>query len=490
MTAMSNVHDQPDAQGPAQPESQPTQPGAGFLAGASVPPGADRGYGGPGHPGPAYGNQGYGNQAYGSQGAQGYGGQGYGGQGYGGPGYPGQGYPGAGAGGYGQPGHGGSYGQPGYGPGSGAPGSGGPGYAAPGSRPPRKHRILAGAAAAVIAFGGGAGVTAWATAGGGLGSGTVLTTEAIVQRTDPAVVDIVSQLGGQNAASAGTGIVLTSTGEVLTNNHVIDGATSITVTDVGNGRSYKATVKGYDASHDIAVIQLQGASGLKTADIGDSGDVKVGSKVVALGNAGGRGGAPSVAEGHVTGLGTSITAQDEGSGSSERLHGMIRTNANIQPGDSGGPLLNTAGEVIGMDTAASSTETAAQTGQIQAFAIPIDEAIDTAKQITAGESSDTVHIGPTAFLGVSISTQAGLGSGTTTGGAPVAGVVEGGAAASAGITGGDTITSIAGHSVTSPTDLRDIITALKPGQKVPVAWTTQSGQSHSATVSLGTGPAA
>jgi S1-C subfamily serine protease len=479
MTAMSNVHDQPDAQGPAQPESQPTQPGAGFPAGASVPPGADRGYGGPGHAGPAYGTQAYGSQAYGSHGGQGYGGQGY----------PGQGYPGAG--GYGQPGYGGSYGQPGYGgPGSGGQGYGGPGFEAPGGRPPRKHRILAGAAAAVIAFGGGAGVTAWATAGGGLGSGQVLTTEAIVQRTDPAVVDIVSQLGGQNAASAGTGIVLTSTGEVLTNNHVIDGATSITVTDVGNGHSYRAAVKGYDASHDIAVIQLQGASGLKTADIGDSGDVKVGNKVVALGNAGGRGGAPSVAEGHVTGLGASITAQDAGSGSSERLHGMIRTNANIQPGDSGGPLLNTAGEVIGMDTAASSTETAAQAGQVQAFAIPIDEAIDTAKQITAGESSGTVHIGPTAFLGVSISTQSGLGSGTAAGGAPVAGVVEGGAAAAAGITGGDTITSIAGHNVTSPTGLRDIITALKPGQKVPVSWTTQSGQSHSATVSMGTGPAA
>jgi S1-C subfamily serine protease len=486
MTAMSNVHDQPDAQGPAQPESQPTQPGAGFPAGASVPPGADRGYGEPGHAGPAYENQAYGQQAYGQQAYGSHGGQGYPGQGY-----PGQGYPSAGAGGYGQPGHGGSYGQPGYGgPGYGGPGYGGPGSAAPGRRPPRKHRILAGAAAAVIAFGAGAGVTAWATAGGGLGSGQALTTEAIVQRTDPAVVDIVSQLGGQNAASAGTGIVLTSTGEVLTNNHVIDGATSITVTDVGNGKSYRATVKGYDASHDIAVIQLQGAAGLKTANIGDSGDVKLGNKVVALGNAGGRGGLPSVAEGHVTGLGASITAQDAGSGSSERLHGMIRTNANIQPGDSGGPLMNTAGQVVGMDTAASSTETAAQTGQVQAFAIPIDEAIDTAKQIVAGESSATVHIGPTAFLGVSISTQSGLGAGSTTSGAPVAGVVEGGAAAAAGITGGDTITSIAGHSVTSPTGLRDIITGLKPGQKVPVSWTTQSGQSHSATVSMGTGPAA
>jgi S1-C subfamily serine protease len=465
MAEMSIVHDQQDAQGPAQPESQPTQPGAGFPAAASAPPGADRGYGGPGNAG------------------QGYGGQGYGGQGYGGQGY----------GGYGQPGYGGSYGQPGYGgQGYGGPGYAGPGYGGPGGRPPRKHRILAGVAAAVIAFGGGAGVTAWAIGDPGLGgSSKVLTTEAIVQRSDPAVVDIVSQLGGQNAASAGTGIVLTSSGEVLTNNHVIDGATSITVTDVGNGESYKATVKGYDASHDVAVLQLQGASGLRTADLGDSDDVRVGQKVVALGNAGGKGGAPSVAEGRVTGLGASITAMDEGSGSSERLHGMIRTNADIQPGDSGGPLLNSEGEVIGMDTAASNDQSEAATGQTQAFAIPIDQAMDTAKQISAGEGSDTVHIGPTAFLGVSISTQGGIGSGgASTGGAPVAGVVEGGAAAGAGITGGDTITSIAGKDVTSPTDLRDIITTLKPGQKVPVTWTDQSGQSHTATVALGTGPAA
>src|SRR6185437_3831207 len=183
---------------------------------------------------------------------------------------------------------------------------------------------------------------------GGLGGGSVLTTEAIVQRTDPAVVDIVSQLGGQGAASAGTGIVLTSNGEILTNNHVIDGATSITVTDVGNGHSYRATVKGYDASHDVAVLQLQNASGLQTADIGDSGDVKVGQKVVALGNAGGKGGAPSVAEGHVT----------------------------------------------GMDTAASNDQSEGASGQTQAFAIPIDQAMATARQISAGEASDTVHIGP------------------------------------------------------------------------------------------------
>ena len=237
-----------------------------------------------------------------------------------------------------------------------------------------------------------------------------LSTAAIVQKIDPAVVDIVSTLS--NGEAAGTGIVLTSSGEILTNNHVIDGATSISVTDVGNGQTYRASVTGYDASHDIAVLKLTGASGLTTASIGDSSQVSVGSKVVAVGNAGGRGGTPSVAEGQVTGLNKQITATDAGSGTSETLTGVIRTNADIQPGDSGGPLLNTAGQVIGMDTAASSAQTDSATGEsapVQAFAIPINQAIATAHQIESGTASDTVHIGATAFLGVAVSSQGGQG---------------------------------------------------------------------------------
>ena len=157
----------------------------------------------------------------------------------------------------------------------------------------------------------------------------------------------------QDATAKGTGIVLTSNGEILTNNHVINGATSVSVTDIGNGKTYKATVVGYDESHDIAVLQLSGASGLTTATTGDSSTVNVGDSVVALGNAGGAGGTPSVAAGAVTALNQSITASDESSGSSEQLTGLIETNADIQAGDSGGPLVNSHGQVIGIDTAAS-----------------------------------------------------------------------------------------------------------------------------------------
>jgi S1-C subfamily serine protease len=367
------------------------------------------------------------------------------------------------------------------------------GYPQP-PQPPRRprRRLLAGAAAVVVAFGAGAGVAAWAagvpgTSLTGALSSSQLSTAAIVQKIDPAVVDIVSTLSDGEAA--GTGIVLTSSGEVLTNNHVIDGATSIAVTDVGNGQTYQAAVVGYDATHDIAVLKLSGATGLTTASIGDSGQVGVGNKVVAVGNAGGKGGTPSVAAGQVTGLNKQITAVDSGSGTSETLTGVLRTNADIQPGDSGGPLLNTSGQVVGMDTAASSAETDSATGEsaaIQAFAIPINQAITTAQQVEAGKASATVHIGTTAFLGVEVSGQGGASAN----GAAIVGVVQGGAAASAGIAGGDVITSVGGKPVTSANGLRDALTTYKPGDSVKVTFSTQEGGTQTATVVLGSGPAA
>ena len=231
----------------------------------------------------------------------------------------------------------------------------------------------------------------------------LLSASQIASRVDPALVDVVSTDGYQGATSAGTGIVLSSTGEVLTNNHVVNGATSIKVTDIGNGKTYTATVVGYDASHDVAVIQLQGASGLTTASLGDSSTVQTGDSVTALGNAEGKGGTPSVATGTVTALNQSITASDELSSVSEQLTGLIETNAPIQPGDSGGSLVNSYGQVIGMDTAAGSSDqpqgqssTATAT---QAYAIPINEAVSIAQQIESGTTTADVHIGATAFLG-------------------------------------------------------------------------------------------
>jgi S1-C subfamily serine protease len=318
----------------------------------------------------------------------------------------------------------------------------------------------------------------------------VLTTSQVVNKTDPGLVDVISTLGDEGGTAYGTGIVLTSSGEVLTNNHVINGATSVRVRDVGNGRTYQAKVVGYSESHDTAVIQLQGASGLSTATLGNSSTVSVGEKVVAIGNAGGQDGTPSVATGKVTALNKSITASDESGGFSEQLTGLIETNANIQPGDSGGPLTNLHGQVVGIDTAAmtGSGWQLSQTSATQAYTIPIDTALSLARQIEAGTSSATVHIGATAFLGIAVSGsgagQAGAGSG-----AQVAGTVSGSAAAALGVTGGDTITSLAGHSITTSSQIRTVLTQYHPGDKISIAWTDQSGNSHNGTLTLGSGPA-
>ena len=272
-------------------------------------------------------------------------------------------------------------------------------------RPWRRHAWRAGASAGAAA----ALVLAGLGASDAMGA-TALTTSQIASKVDPGLVDVVSTLGYQDGEAAGTGMVLTSTGEVLTNNHVIDGSTSIKATDVGNGRTYTARVVGYDKAHDVAVLQLERASGLQTVTL-SSGSPQTGQRVVALGNAGGKGGTPSVATGKVNGLDQSITASDESAGTAEQLTGLIGTNANIQPGDSGGPLVNTDGQVIGMDTAASTSPATvgsqSQSGQApaqtQAFAIPVTEASSIASQIEAGTPSSTTHLGGTAFLGVETS---------------------------------------------------------------------------------------
>ncbi len=316
----------------------------------------------------------------------------------------------------------------------------------------------------------------------------------VSSKVDPGLVDINVSLSYQNASAAGTGQVLTSSGEVLTNNHVIDGATSITATDIGNGKTYTASVVGYDRTGDLAVIQLHGASGLSTVSIGDSSKVTVGQSVAAIGNAGGVGGTPSVAAGTVTTLNQAITASDGGGGNAEQLTGLIEVNANVQPGDSGGPLVNTAGNVVGIDTAASATSFSSAGGD--GYAIPINEAITIAKQIESGKSSSVVHIGPTAFLGVEISASSGsgtfgngLGQGTTVSGATVAGVASGSPAAKAGLAAGDVITSAGGKTVSSPTDLSSAIASHSPGDSIQVQWTDAQGQSHSAQVTLASGPA-
>ena len=420
--------------------------------------------------------------------------------------------------------------------------------------PPRRSRgrhALGLTATAVVALAVGAGAGIGLSQGGSTPAGnatatskTMLTTSQIASRVDPGLVDVTSTLGLEGATAMGTGIVLTSNGEILTNNHVVNGATSVSVRDIGNNKTYKATVVGYDESHDVAVLQLSGASGLTTATTGNSSTVKVGDNVVGLGNAGGAGGTPSVAPGTVTALNQSITASDEGSGSSEQLSGLLETNANIQPGDSGGPLVNSYGQIIGMDTAASSSGSQAGNGSggsgngfggfggsgsgfggsgsgfggsdngsgsgfggsgsgsgtgsdngssnsgqdstTQGFAIPIDTALSVASQIEAGQASSTVHIGATAFLGLEIASSDQQGSS----GVALAGAASGTPAAAAGLAQGDVITSLGGQSVSTGTDIQNILVGHHPGDTISIGWTDSSGQSQTATVTLASGPTA
>ena len=320
---------------------------------------------------------------------------------------------------------------------------------------------------------------------------------AIAARVDPALVDVNTTIDYGRARGAGTGMVLTPGGEVLTNNHVIEGATAIRVTDVGNHRTYTATVVGYSVRNDVAVLKLSGASGLRTVTTAAAA-ASPGEKIVAVGNAGGAGGTPSYAGGTVTGTGRSITAGDD-TGTAERLTGMIETNAGVQAGDSGGPLVNASGQVIGMDTAGSATFRFASRAQGDAFAIPITTATTIASHIAAGASSATIHTGPTAFLGVQISSQGsagfapgGSGTGSTSGaGVAIAGVVSGSPASRAGLTAGDSITAVGSHPVATQSSLQTVMVRdYRPGQTATIHYTGTTGQPHTATVALASGPPA
>jgi S1-C subfamily serine protease len=425
--------------------------GTGADEGDTVAFGREPDYEQGGYPPPGYPPPGYGQQEYGQPG--------YGQAGYGQPGY-------------GQPG----YGQPGYGqqpPGYGAyPWTG---YGTP-PPPPRSGfgRMIAYLAVAVLAAAAGAGAavaldhssspssalppssgsggsaanpfggsgsgtgnsnpfplptsggdgsnTGGSNAGGGTGgtsSGTgTLNASSIAAKVDPGIVDITSNLSYSGDTAEGTGMVISSSGLVLTNNHVIDGATSVSAALVTGGKSYTANVIGYDSTDDVALLQLVGASGLKTVTLSDSSKAKVGQAVLGIGNAGGRGGLPSTAQGTIQALNQSIEASDSDAGTTEKLHGMIETDAPIQEGDSGGPLVNGSGAVVGMDTAANSSGRGAYDQATTGFAIPINTALSIADQIRSQKTTSKVHIGATAFLGVQIASSQQGGGVTLAGSQP------------------------------------------------------------------------
>lgn len=316
---------------------------------------------------------------------------------------------------------------------------------------------------------------------GSSGSGT--TTESAATAATAAqkkgIVTINTILNyDESSQAAGTGMILTSDGEILTNNHVVQGATSITVTDETTGKQYTADVVGTDATDDVAVLKLRDASGLSTVTLDDDGEPSTGDSVTDVGNAEGTGNLVA-AKGTVTATDQDIQVQSESGTGTESLTGLIEVAADIVSGDSGGPVLDSEGEVVGMATAASSGTT-----DVTGYAIPITTAKAIADKILAGQSSSTITIGLPAFLGVEV-------SGTSTsGGVQIAGTVSGSGAASAGLTAGDTITSIDGTAVTSSDQLTQLIQAKSVGDQVTVGYTNSAGTAATATVTLTAGPAA
>ncbi len=306
------------------------------------------------------------------------------------------------------------------------------------------------------------------------------------------VVLIDTELGYENAEAAGTGIVLSKDGLVLTNNHVIADSTKISVTVTTTGKTYEASVVGSDSTKDVAVLQLKDASNLQPATI-DEDSVAVGDDVTAVGNSEGQG-QLQAADGSVTDLGASVTTTAQGSKDSETLGDMIEVQADIVSGDSGGPLLDDQGEVVGMNTAASSGAPV-----VTGYAIPIESALTTAEAIIDGQQTSTNTIGYPAFLGIGVqqdsqSIQPGRasqsGSASQAEGAVVAGVYENTPAAEAGLTAGDTITQIGSTQITDGTALSSAIAEHKPGDTVSLSWTDADGQSHTSEVTLTEGPAA
>jgi S1-C subfamily serine protease len=348
-----------------------------------------------------------------------------------------------------------------------------------------------------------------------------LSDKSVYARIAPSVVDVTATLQYDDETASGTGFVIDAArGLILTNNHVIRDSTVVRVTLPATGHSYPAQIIGTDVPDDIAVLRLIGGPRLPAVAVGDSAALTAGTPVFAIGNQAGIGGSPSFARGVVSATGRTILADDGSTGFTETLHGMVQVTARIQPGDSGGPLADITGQVIGVDTAAGTGTAAA------GYAIPIDVALRVAHMITAGRPGQGITLGVGGFLGVVVPSTAtaspraqareehNLGTDAAgpgpapscldteaSAGVPVAiapapagalvdGVLCGTAAAAAGIAPGDVITAAGGRPVTSPDSLTALVGAARPGTVMSVTWIAVAGTIRSALVRLDAAPAA
>ena len=436
------------------------------------------------------------------------------------PGYPmGSPYPPA-PGHYGLPGqrYGGAFGPPGYGP---------PGYGPPVAyQPPpprrqvvrhtltRRNWLTVVIATALLA--GAVGAIAGAVVGVNhqqtvvkefFPNKSVLTQphdiQEVLAKVEPAVVSIDSHAiqgaGGDFVEAAGTGMILTPQGEVLTNNHVVSGATSVTATLFGQTKSLPAHVIGTDPGRDLALVQIDNASNLPTVTLGNSAQTQVGDDVLAIGNALALSGGPSVTQGIVSAENRSLSTQAD-NGTTENLSGLLQTDAAINPGNSGGPLVNAQAQVIGINTAVAASSQGNAPTQNIGFAIAIDSVKPQLASLRQGGSGGPGAASPTpapavnkAYMGVTVTTvtsslrqQDHLSPST---GALVTSVQSGSPADQGGLKVNDVIVSLNGTAIPTASSLTTALGPLNPGDAVKVG-IYRGSTPQTINVTLGANPAA
>ncbi len=360
--------------------------------------------------------------------------------------------------------------------------------ASPASPSPKRAVRIAGLLAVAVLSGGTAAVATHALDGRGatttnfattLGataarslSGTTLDVARVVAAVGPSTVSIRTQLrsGVFSGSAAGTGIIVSSDGEVITNAHVVEGATAVKVTLAGESQARDASVVGSDRDADLALLKIAGVTGLPAARLGKSSDVRVGDDVVAIGNALALKGGPTVTRGIISALDRTL-ATDEST-----MTGLIQTDASISSGNSGGPLVDATGRVIGINSAvaASGQGTAAEN---IGFAIAIDNALPVINRLRNHTAAAAA-----GYLGV---TSKDPIDGSR--GALVAGVESGSAAEKAGLKAGDLITAIDGHTIDGAAALGAAIRSHTPGTPVTITY-IRSNREHTATADLSTRP--
>jgi S1-C subfamily serine protease len=302
--------------------------------------------------------------------------------------------------------------------------------------------------------------------------GATLNVAGVVAKAAPSVVSIQADLGGrQGGRAAGTGVILTAAGEVLTNAHVVEGATAVRVTLAGESQARSAEVVGTDPTADLALLRITGASGLRAAELGTSAAVAVGDDVVAIGNALALRGGPTVTRGIVSALDRSLDTD------TDTITGLIQTDASISSGNSGGPLVNAKGQVIGINTAVAASGGGTSAENI-GFAIAIDQAMPVVERLRNHQPAASA-----GYLGIQSADPTDGSRGAT-----VMAVETGSPAAGAGLKVGDLITQIGDKSVDGAAALASAVRSHKPGDKVAVHL-VRDGKSLVVNATLATRPA-